>query len=103
VIHAVQCLNAGKHVLIEKPMALTKSGADEIEAARKKSGKVAFVGYQRRFAGAFLRTKELVEALPKDSINYGGCYGVRARRWLTGVSSRSGYHRLGKRNPMFRR
>ncbi|WVQ91264.1 hypothetical protein IAS59_005062 [Cryptococcus gattii] len=31
--HAVQCLQAGKHVFIEKPMAQTLREADEIEAA----------------------------------------------------------------------
>ncbi|WWC99989.1 hypothetical protein V866_006898 [Kwoniella sp. B9012] len=70
VSHAVQCLKAGKHVLIEKPMSLTKEGADEIEAARVASGKVVFVGYMRRYAHAFLRVKEMISKLPKGSINY---------------------------------
>jgi predicted dehydrogenase len=64
-------LKAGKHVLIEKPMSLTKSGADEIEAARQASGKVVFVGYMRRYAEAFLRAKEMVKELPEGSIDYG--------------------------------
>nr|XP_019049572.1 hypothetical protein I302_03361 [Kwoniella bestiolae CBS 10118]OCF28502.1 hypothetical protein I302_03361 [Kwoniella bestiolae CBS 10118] len=70
VPHALQCLKAGKHVLIEKPMSLTKEGADQIEAARKASGKIVFVGYMRRYAHAFLRVKEMIGNLPKGSINY---------------------------------
>lgn len=68
--HAVQCLKAGKHVFIEKPMAITLGGADEIEAARKESGNLVFVGYMRRYAEAFLRVKEMVQDLQKGSINY---------------------------------
>ncbi|GFZ46472.1 hypothetical protein JCM24511_04719 [Saitozyma sp. JCM 24511] len=70
VPHAVQSLKAGKHVFIEKPMAITLGGADEIEAARQESGKLVFVGYMRRYAEAFLRVKEMVKDLPKGSINY---------------------------------
>nr|XP_018267467.1 uncharacterized protein I303_01454 [Kwoniella dejecticola CBS 10117]OBR89625.1 hypothetical protein I303_01454 [Kwoniella dejecticola CBS 10117] len=70
VLHTVQCLKAGKHVMVEKPMSLTKEGADEIEAARQASGKVVFVGYMRRYAHAFLRVKEMVDNLPEGAINY---------------------------------
>jgi predicted dehydrogenase len=70
VPHAVQSLKAGKHVFIEKPMAITLGGADEIDAARKESGKLVFVGYMRQYAEAFLRVKEMVRDLPKGAINY---------------------------------
>jgi predicted dehydrogenase len=74
VKHAVQSLEAGKHVFIEKPMALTVQGTDEIEAVRVKSGKVVFVGYMRRYSPAFLLVRDLVRALPSGSINYGEWY-----------------------------
>lgn len=51
-------------------MSLTLGGYDEIEAARKESGKVCFVGYMRRYATAFLRVKEMVQAL-EGNIDYG--------------------------------
>jgi predicted dehydrogenase len=54
--------------MVEKPMSLTFNGADQIEQARIKSGKVVFVAYMRRYATAFLRVKELVQKAGK--INY---------------------------------
>lgn len=70
-VHAIQCLEAGKHVFIEKPMAQTIREADDIEAARMASGKLVFVGYMRRFATAFLRVKDMVGELESGDINYG--------------------------------
>jgi predicted dehydrogenase len=71
VKHTIQSLEAGKHVFIEKPMSLTSKGADQIEIARVKSGKVVFVGYMRRYSPAFLLTRDLVRSLPAGSIHYG--------------------------------
>src|SRR5262252_3295303 len=45
---------AGKHVLVEKPMCMTRREAEEIIAAQKKSNLVVQVGYMRRYAPAFL-------------------------------------------------
>ncbi|OWZ30204.1 hypothetical protein C356_05929 [Cryptococcus neoformans c45] len=78
--HAVQCLQAGKHVFIEKPMAQTLREADEIEAARLASGKLVFVGYMRRYATAFLRVKKVVQELDPAEINY-----VRIRNFTSRV------------------
>ncbi len=38
---AIKALEAGKHVLVEKPLDLTVAGYDKVIAARDKSGKVA--------------------------------------------------------------
>lgn len=69
--HTVQCLRAGKHVFVEKPMSWSLNGADEIIKAEKESGKTVFVGYMRRYAEAFLRVKERLESVPRDKISYG--------------------------------
>lgn len=47
-IHAVQAADNGKHVLIEKPMTLTREDAKLIEEARKRNGVHISVGYMRR-------------------------------------------------------
>ena len=57
--------------MIEKPIALTLEGVQEIEEARQESGKVVFVAYMRRFAKAFLKMQAMVRALPPDQISYG--------------------------------
>jgi predicted dehydrogenase len=58
--HVIACADAGKHVMIEKPMAQTEAEADAIEAARQRNGVVIFVGYMRRYATALLRMKEVL-------------------------------------------
>jgi predicted dehydrogenase len=54
---------AGKHVLVEKPMCVTRREAEEIIAAQKKSNVVVQVGYMRRYAPAFLDGCEAVKAM----------------------------------------
>jgi predicted dehydrogenase len=50
---AVDAANEGKHVLIEKPMALTMADADAIIEAKNKNNVKVMVGYMRRYAPAF--------------------------------------------------
>jgi predicted dehydrogenase len=56
------------HVLVEKPMCLNLREADEIIAARDRSGATVMVGYMRRFAPAFLEAKEQLPSI--GAINY---------------------------------
>ncbi len=63
--YAVQALSAGKHVFVEKPLALTMKEVDEVEQAYEhanKSGKPVhlMVGFNRRFAPHVIRMKELL-------------------------------------------
>jgi 2-hydroxy-4-carboxymuconate semialdehyde hemiacetal dehydrogenase len=51
-IHAAQaeqCLKAGKHVLVEIPMADTFADAERLVALQQKTGLVAMAGHVRRF------------------------------------------------------
>jgi predicted dehydrogenase len=81
-INAIQCLEAGKHVFIEKPMALSHGDVAAIEATRIESGKVCFVGYMRRYATAFLRVKEAIKGM---EVKY-----VRVRDIIGHVGGRRG-------------
>lgn len=47
---ALAALRAGKHVFVEKPMALSAKECQDLEAAVKASGKQLTVGFNRRFA-----------------------------------------------------
>jgi predicted dehydrogenase/threonine dehydrogenase-like Zn-dependent dehydrogenase len=47
---ALACLEAGKHVFVEKPLALRLSEVDDIIAQAEKSEKSVVVGFNRRFS-----------------------------------------------------
>jgi predicted dehydrogenase len=58
VAPVVKALALGKPVLVEKPLALTLKGADDIIAALRASNGDLRVGYSRRYKECFLRAKE---------------------------------------------
>lgn len=58
----VHCLNAGKHVLVEKPMAPSLAECDEMIAAARASGRKLAVVAQNRFLTAVHRTKRLIDS-----------------------------------------
>ena len=54
-------LNAGAHVLVEKPLATTAEEADELVALAKSVGRVLTVGHQERFVFARTGLLDLAE------------------------------------------
>jgi predicted dehydrogenase/threonine dehydrogenase-like Zn-dependent dehydrogenase len=54
---ALAALRAGKHVFVEKPMALTAAECDQLTAAVEETGKQLTVGFNRRFAPFYLELK----------------------------------------------
>ncbi|MEA2738894.1 MAG: hypothetical protein QOH05_2201 [Acetobacteraceae bacterium] len=50
---AARALRAGKHVLVEKPIAATLAQADELGALAKQGGLVLQVGHLERFSAAY--------------------------------------------------
>ena len=58
---ALRALQAGKHVLVEKPMALDGAAADELVAEGRRSGRVLMTGQVLRFIGAYRKTAERVK------------------------------------------
>ena len=63
---ACQGLEAGLHVLCEKPLALSLEECDRIAAARDASGRVLQVGTMKRYDPAYLRLLELLPESPAD-------------------------------------
>lgn len=58
---SVQCLDAGLHVLCEKPMAFDRAGADAVLAAWQRSGKMYMVAQVLRFWPEYQYCKKLVD------------------------------------------
>lgn len=57
---AVAALEAGKHVFVEKPMALTEDECRQLYRAVESSGKQLTVGFNRRFAPFYVRMRQLL-------------------------------------------
>jgi predicted dehydrogenase len=59
---AVKALNGGKHVLVEKPIALTVADADSMVAAARAAGKFLMVGHVLPFVPEFSFALEAVRS-----------------------------------------
>ena len=53
-------LRAGKHVLLEKPMAATLEACRTIAKQARTSNKIVMLGHNQRFAPAHIKAKELI-------------------------------------------
>ena len=62
VPHVVQALEAGKHVLVEKPMGLNMADCQRAVDAARRSGKTAGCAYFRRLFPRYLETKRMLTA-----------------------------------------
>lgn len=108
-----ESLNAGLHVLCEKPLALLREDLNAIVAASRASDKKLMVGQICRFTPGFAKAKELIDAGKLGDIYYveseyahdyqdilsengwrsdpnrngvvgGGCHAVDLLRWIAG-------------------
>jgi predicted dehydrogenase len=75
---ALAALARGKHVLVEKPIALCVEDADEMVAAARKAGRLLMVGQVLRFFPEFALLKDLVE-----SGQYGRLVGAHLKRVIS--------------------
>jgi UDP-N-acetyl-2-amino-2-deoxyglucuronate dehydrogenase len=60
--HAITAMQAGKHVIVEKPMDITLKAADRMIAAERKFGRKLTIISQHRFDPATIQVKELIES-----------------------------------------
>jgi predicted dehydrogenase len=60
--YAVAALNSGKHVILEKPMAMKTSECKKILAARDNSGKKLMINYHNRWYPAFSAGREAIRS-----------------------------------------
>lgn len=59
---AVQALRAGKHVLCEKPSALSAKGIKRMIAAAKKAGRILTMHHNYRLNPEFLHVREIIQS-----------------------------------------
>lgn len=63
IFHAEKALQAGKHVYIEKPMALTVRDAQTLCSLAKETNRILMVGHILNYHPAFIKLKELLPEL----------------------------------------
>lgn len=67
---AIQALNAGVNVLLEKPFTVTLDEAVEVMRAEKKSGKILSIGFQPRFDPNMVKMRQVVQSGVLGKIYY---------------------------------
>ena len=60
---AMAALQAGKHVFVEKPLAITNEDCEELVAEAEKTGLLLSVGFNRRFSTFVREAKPLVDRI----------------------------------------
>ncbi|PID69822.1 MAG: dehydrogenase [Flavobacteriales bacterium] len=80
----LECLQAGKGVFVEKPLALNKEELSSIIAEYNKQNVVLSVGFNRRFAPLALKMKELLgsDDTPKNIITTMNAGFIPANSWV---------------------
>ena len=72
-------LEAGKHVMCEKPMAMNYAEAKKMIDARDKAGKILTIGYQNRFKSSSRLLKQLSDEGTFGEVYYAEAHAIRRR------------------------
>jgi len=90
---AVAAAHAGKHILCEKPMAMTTGSCDAMIAAAERQGVVLQIGFMRRFSESFVQAKARIDAgeigavVQVRSLTHGPSY---PRPWMFDLKKSNG-------------
>ncbi|WP_188208212.1 Gfo/Idh/MocA family protein [Alkalibacillus aidingensis] len=111
-IHSTEALLKGKHVLCEKPLAVSVDKAKTILAAQKESGKKLMVDHNQRFTKVHQRARQIINSGEygdvitfKTSFGHGGPEGwgvtksnatwfFKKERSHSGVAGDLGIHKI---------
>lgn len=79
----VEALRAGKHVFVEKPLALTREELAGVEAAHAAGDALLMVGFNRRFAPQIQKMKDLLASVrePKSFVMLMNAGAIPANHW----------------------
>lgn len=92
--HAAQvmeALKAGKHVFVEKPLAITQEDINSIAEVYRQSGKTLTVGFNRRFSPFIVDAKKhLGQAGPMNIIATMNAGAIPAQHWTQDMHTGGG-------------
>lgn len=88
---SIKALRAGKHVLCEKPMAVTLEDCIAMTEEAEKSQKLLMIGQNQRFAKAHVKAKQLIaEGVIGDVITFKTTFGHKGpETWSIDAGSNS--------------
>jgi predicted dehydrogenase/threonine dehydrogenase-like Zn-dependent dehydrogenase len=78
----VKCLEAGKHVFVEKPLALNLQELQNVIQAQQKSSKTVMVGFNRRFSPHAEKMKALLGSSQMNVIATMNAGNIPANVWV---------------------
>ncbi len=86
---AAECLSAGKHVFVEKPLALSREELDNVLAAYNGT-RTLTVGFNRRFSPHMQRVKQLVGSAQMNVVATMNAGNIPANVWVHDLKTGGG-------------
>jgi len=90
----IEALDAGKHVYVEKPLADDEESCKPVTAAQERAGKFVALGFNRRFAPAYVKAKEILKAHGGPNLIH---YRISDEFWLRTTRFSELGHKVGHR------
>lgn len=96
--YAMKAAQAGCHIFIEKPLAVSMEGVDELEEIVQRKGRIAYIGFQNRLHPCVIKAKEIL-----DSGLLGRIYMVYSElgEYLPGMHPWEDYHDMNESRKEF--
>jgi predicted dehydrogenase len=90
--YACRALEAGKHVFVEKPLAVTDDEVAKIEATLARSSRLLMVGFNRRFAPQVVKMRELLAGIrePKAFVMTVNAGAIPPEHWTQDAEAGGG-------------
>ena len=83
---SILAMEAGKHVLCEKPMAVTLEDCEAMIACSRKTGKKLMIGHNQRFTDAHVAVKKLLDSGDLEGLSHfpqsSGMRGLKCGRQI---------------------